>query len=1142
MTKIGTAASRLLRSTALVTCSLGALLAAPAASQASGTITPEFGHLHPFFGHLHPFFGHLHPFSADVSLTYGDVTPFFGTVQPYFGHLHPFTAATDTASLAFYSASQSNDYWGPGVLNPFTWVPTGGTGKQVGPLNYVQYSQIGGFWTNETNTWLPLWQQWQTAQTNNTAKAGAAPSNAATDFKTLATSLQSFFFGASGTANTSTASLLTFWDKEITSQPKNATLTKVVAAQVYNILKPYGGVATINGNGVVTGIDLTDPKNVAALAQTTAGDQAQLYSNVYDRVMDFAGTDHVDWWQGAANWTPNLARIQMGGTAATTNYATLVGMIDYTVDSSGNHSGGSKGEQGADNGDGHGAVTNGHGAAVYSLIKGAPIDASKEPGCSLSQTSNNYCPGVAGVAQSNTYIFVYDPYDSTGSTSFLPDVTKSQYNVGDAIVSLVATVKDDDSQVKHPLGVINASLGVDGWTLNSGWNDALNYATSHGARNSYVLVVAAGNGDANGNGYVQTVNVPWTYATNPKLLIVGSLGSDGNISTFSNQPGEACLYDTASKNTASSPCVEGNKLKYRFIVAPGESILVSDGNGSTTRVTGTSLAAPLVTGTVALIEGRWNWLAPQYDRKTGLLTTGAPDVVSNIILQSATPLGTRAKTGVADPVYGMGALNITAANSPLNYNNLFYQTTSTIAGTTATNYASIATVKSTVAGGTQSTFNASNLYVSAFEYFDANANLIGPSATSVTSQTDTAAVKTAIATAVINKRYRDFQMPLSAALVGQRVGGTGVNFQDYLAAGLTTWASAKFTGTSVQNAGMAGFTQSSAPAGQVLGMDVRLKMTEAAPIYGYVESNTPIRTEMALIGRDQTVRLGFGSGAAALDSSNGFDSAKDYDVARGGANPLLGLASGGGFADYRTKLLNGVALNVGVTQRRDVRDANAFGMTSGLVSGASAYEANAEHIGVDLSLNQNVMVHTAVTVLRENTGLLGIQSVNQGDLRGGSTSKGVTLGFDWNVLQDVTLTASGTLANTRAAGGQSLMTGAGGINSSAGEIALSKFGLFSQTDRLRLTLTRPMQVDSGQIHYQTVAVVDRLTGELGVTDQSTSAATQKRPLSAEALYGVTLPRQSAEIQLFVRADANDYQATSPQPMNYTAGGRYRIAF
>lgn len=80
MKKLSQAASRLLRTTAMVSCSLGALLTAPAASYASGTITPEFGRLHPFFGRLHPFFGRLHPFSADVSVTYGEVTPFFGQI------------------------------------------------------------------------------------------------------------------------------------------------------------------------------------------------------------------------------------------------------------------------------------------------------------------------------------------------------------------------------------------------------------------------------------------------------------------------------------------------------------------------------------------------------------------------------------------------------------------------------------------------------------------------------------------------------------------------------------------------------------------------------------------------------------------------------------------------------------------------------------------------------------------------------------------------------------------------------------------------------------------------------------------------------------------------------------------------------
>jgi len=861
--------------------------------------------------------------------------------------------------------------------------------------------------------------------------------------------------------------------------------------------------------------------------------------------MDYSGTNHVDWWMGAANWTPSLARIQNGGTSATTNYATLVGMIDYTVNANGDHKGGDQGEQNPNNGNGAGGVTNKHGAAVYSLIKGAPVAASWQSSCSLDQSMSNYCPGVAGVAQTNTYIFVYDPYDASESTSFTPDSSGSQYNVGDAVTKLVNTQKLDGGQVKHPLGVINASLGIEGWTLNSGWNDALKYATSKGARNSYVLVVAAGN-----DGSTQTTNVPWTYASNPKLLVVGSLAGDGTISSFSNRPGEACLYSTAvTTATASTACVESTKLKNRFIVAPGESILVSDGNGSTIRVSGTSVAAPLVTGTVALIDGRWNWLAPQYD-KYGVLSTGAPDVVTKIILQSATPLGTRLTTGAADPVYGMGALNITAANSPLDYNSLFYKTTQTSGGVTTTTDAPIATVKSAVKGGAQATFNAANLYVTAYEYFDGNADLIKPTGTGVTSQTDAAAVKTAISTASANKRYRDFQIPLSSALVGQRVGQQGMDptksgaayFQDYLTAGLSTWAKTTFSNTTVQNAGMTGFQQTSVPAGQVWGMDVRLKMSNAKPAYGYRETNTPIRTEMALIGRDATVRLGFGQGAAALDSAIGFDSAKDYDVSRGGANPLLGLASGGGFFDYRAKLMNGVALNVGITQRRDVRDPNAFGMTSGMASGASAYEANAQHIGADISVNRNLMVHTAVTVLRENTGLLGVQSLNQGDLRGGSTSKGVTLGFDWNVLPDVTLTASGTLSNTRAAGGQSLMTGAGGLNSSAGEIALSKTGLFSNTDRLRLTLNRPMQIDSGRVHYQTVAVVDRLTGDLGVIDQSTSAATQKRPLSAEALYGVSFPRQAAELLMFVRADANDVQATTLKPMNYTAGGRYRIAF
>lgn len=73
-------------------------------------------------------------------------------------------------------------------------------------------------------------------------------------------------------------------------------------------------------------------------------------------------------------------------------------------------------------------------------------------------------------------------------------------------------------------------------------------------------------------------------------------------------------------------------------------------------------------------------------------------------------------------------------------------------------------------------------------------------------------------------------------------------------------------------------------------------------------------------------------------------------------------------------------------------------------------------------------------------------------------------------------------------------------------------------------------------------MVDRLTGELGSVDQSVSAATSRRPLAAEGQYTLLLPRQGGELSAFVRAEANDYQASSLQPMNYTAGGRIRLPF
>jgi hypothetical protein len=1017
--------NRALKAIALATVSFVAVGSAtaqttsPVVTPRYGNLSPFYGNLSPFYGNLSPFYGNLSPFYGNLSPFWGNLSPFYGNLSPFYGNLSPFTAATDPNVTAFYGTN-NNPFWGSGDANPFSKNPNGN----------VAYNQIGAFWGTAGNNWTAVMNAWSGAST-------------ATDYQNVATLLQTTIVNPASS----------FWGK-------------AVAAGITAPRTDGGGDNNGNGGTNTTakmpfanwsaaaltkagiGLNSDGSINASSLAALSPTQQATFFLNWYDGLMSYSGTGHVDWWMGATGWSPNLASIV--GSVYKSDYPVVIGMIDFAVAPTGT------GTQGALTQFGSTVFSNGHGAAVGSLIMGS-VDGSN-------------IMGILPAADAK--VVVYNPYDATGTTNWT--------DVGKGIDALAANIYGDRKS-GAPVGVINASLGVPGVALDAGWNTAL----ASGSARGHNLVVAAGN-----EGVTQTTDVPWNFAINPNLILVGSVGLNGTISNFSNTPGEACLIDTAT-----GVC---DKLKNHFIVAPGELILVSDGNGGVSRQSGTSLAAPLVSGAIALLQARWPWLGYY------------PNETAQIILKSATPLGTNPG---ADPVYGVGELNIAASQAPLNWNSVAFNMVSKDNKKPVP--VSVSQVVSQVQTGSQTTWNSSSLYFTGIE--------------------------------TVGKTHRDFQIPMASSMVGQLVNTEAgqQQFQTYLSTSLRSWVAggAHFASTATNFGALdrpvTSFTESSLPMGRVAGLDMRLKMSPVETTYGFRSNNLPLNTEMALMGGNQSLHFGYGDGAGALNTQSAFSERSDSQIDRGGANPILGLASGGAFADYRMAVGPQWAVSFGVTSRRSVRDVQVFGpMIQN--TGASKYQAEAEHFGVDYAPTGAVTLHGAWTRLHEDSGLLGVQSLQTNALSSGSTTDGLTVGFDLGLSSTLMLSGSGTVAKTTTAGGQALTTS--GLTSTAAELALTKSRLFFGGDRLRLTVSQPMRVQSGGVDYADYGVTDRETGALGIIHEHVGAAQPGTPIAVEMLYGKSIMGGAGEVGVFGRTQTQALDLQGRTTTASMAGAKVKFNF
>jgi subtilisin family serine protease len=758
-----------------------------------------------------------------------------------------------------------------------------------------------------------------------------------------------------------------------------------------------------------------DPKNATTLQRLSAEQRAQFFLDWYDGLMGFSGTDRVDHWMRSVNWTPSITQQQGSGTDS------IIGLLDATAtgdpDLSDNivYSGGDT------------ATVAGHGVGVASLMVAA-----------------HDRQGTMGIAP-NARVVAFNPFDSTNTASFKA--------VKEGVIALAG----------RGASVINMSLGVPGYTLHPDWKNLFSDPAVVTASSGHVaFVMAAGN-----DGKAQSQDILWDWSKAPPLIIVGSVDTKGKISSFSNTPGTACLLDGAH-------CHEANRLMNIFMVAPGELMLLPDGQG-------TSFAAPLVSGAITLLHDRWPWLAKH------------PNETVDIILRSARDLG---EPGV-DPVYGRGMLDVAASQSPLSFDNLkFYEVRKGVM--TAV---SVAGLKGS---GGDTTWEAEGVYFHLYEPIGAS--------------------------------FRDFTVPLSSALVGKVGSLTGASeyFQQFIEQRLKDWIGGAPSFTDVVT------IASPNPAG----WQVSVSATSPATFLSHYGLAEMPRSSIRFAHPENgfAFSAGVGEGGMALNSLAGLGLTSDYNR-HGGVNPLLGLATGGSFANVDVPLGRRTTVSVGYTMQHlnHSRAAYRTAAERSRYHGIDSFKADAVNMRVTHRPSDAVTLSASYARVNERNGFLGVQSRFDSDLDHGAVSDTLTAGAALTIGGGYILAASASTGRTRSGDGaeQGLSTKAEGVLTSAFAIAGTKKGIFGSADLMRISVSQPLHVERGALTYRSVQVVNRQTGELGLVDQTVNISGDARNYTTELLYAAPILRGEGEVGLFGRAEL---QSDQTRVDRFAAGARLGLAF
>ena len=181
----------------------------------------------------------------------------------------------------------------------------------------------------------------------------------------------------------------------------------------------------------------------------------------------------------------------------------------------------------------------------------------------------------------------------------------------------------------------------------NGYNGAVNEAKEwKTALGEQVLVKAAGNAgreySAGMNQMATATDANGNLILDGQMIVVGNWDTRNNkINGSSNKAGTVCATYT------NGVCIDAAKIKDFYIMADGTGVTSTGENGDVFMTSGTSMAAPVVTGAIAVLHQMW------------------PHMKGKHLVQLVLVTGNKNIPGYDENVHGQGLLDMDAATRPV---------------------------------------------------------------------------------------------------------------------------------------------------------------------------------------------------------------------------------------------------------------------------------------------------------------------------------------------------------------------------------------------------------------------------------------------------------------------------------------------